>query len=939
MANKVYASGERLSTMDDLMNTKEELLDLFNSIEDINKYILIPKLDQNGNLDWKYLVEQLPEDEGGNKIYSWFILPRDKDLGTYNQEGVFTPELGYYNQDTFDYEEDDHVNKKPHGIRLFRIVYMLKSGVWTVDTDLLNLPNAFGGDNSSSMTLGSGWTSTGTEPFSLPSISRYDLVTREDLLSYANKTYVDNNIRNVSNNRIPIRHTNQSPFIIQGKTPGIYHISGFGSNTISMRVGTNSSNITSSSIKDKLIYVVKEYKNLSELVIGDTLAYYFEYSGNTIKRVTLTYDNVYQPGRLCQIENETVASYALPSDLNNYLSKTNTTSYTPTANYHPATKYYVDSKVALPTLTIMPSQMISQTECQLTQEQITLLSDDSIGTIYLIGENLGMLNGVANKASIYTFNDEDYVELLSLYTNPGTTMPKIMRGLCNLTTGIATLSLSGVLPTDNTTEYIPTADYHPATKYYVDINAGQTIQYSTMPTASEETVGRVVQYVGATDQNYTNGYFYIATANTPEDSADPTTYTWEQLEVQPSGGGGAVKDIDISTHSSYSATVHSASYYYYEFDKGIYFIHDSITDTEGTSSEVHIALGNYNSNVLFARLPFLLIISQGNNTMTYNFTVIGSVMNNKDARLVVGEIGSPRLRDSGFYVQGNVSKSYFLKDVITDYSNSSSHTYTDNETFALSTVNTKAYTPTANYHPATKKYVDDNKGSDPYIVINYRKDSNETILEKMQGWYNAYIQGKTIDLYYASYFSASAVSPDRTIKATNINVDLNQGTLEVDFTYQIYNTSTILNNDIWCERLCLSIEENDTLSYPRWVGFFGRGLYSYDYKRFGSQVPDASAALSLTNTYSYTPTGDYNPATKKYVDDTVIIKAYQLAGLTEYDDTDTYDTGDYCYYQNAIYKCKADNTTGTWDSTKWDTKTYMEYMSDILIGGALGGGY
>lgn len=37
---------------------------------------------------------------------------------------------------------------------------------------------------------------------------------------------------------------------------------------------------------------------------------------------------------------------------------------------------------------------------------------------------------------------------------------------------------------------------------------GQTIQFSAMPTASADYLNRIIQYVGATDTNYTNGSFY-----------------------------------------------------------------------------------------------------------------------------------------------------------------------------------------------------------------------------------------------------------------------------------------------------------------------------------------------------------------------------------------------------------------------------------------------
>jgi hypothetical protein len=38
-------------------------------------------------------------------------------------------------------------------------------------------------------------------------------------------------------------------------------------------------------------------------------------------------------------------------------------------------------------------------------------------------------------------------------------------------------------------------------------------QYSTMPTASESNLGNIIQYIGATTENYTNGYFYKCVAS------------------------------------------------------------------------------------------------------------------------------------------------------------------------------------------------------------------------------------------------------------------------------------------------------------------------------------------------------------------------------------------------------------------------------------------
>lgn len=65
-----------------------------------------------------------------------------------------------------------------------------------------------------------------------------------------------------------------------------------------------------------------------------------------------------------------------------------------------------------------------------------------------------------------------------------------------------------------------------------DVNAAP--QYSSMPVASTDNLGNIVQFVGTTDANYTNGYFYKCIS----DGQNPATYSWQQVNVQPSSGGG-----------------------------------------------------------------------------------------------------------------------------------------------------------------------------------------------------------------------------------------------------------------------------------------------------------------------------------------------------------------------------------------------------------------
>jgi hypothetical protein len=61
-------------------------------------------------------------------------------------------------------------------------------------------------------------------------------------------------------------------------------------------------------------------------------------------------------------------------------------------------------------------------------------------------------------------------------------------------------------------------------------NPVNPMQFAEMPTASEHPQ-EVVQYIGATDANYTRGYFYRSTPRVIEGNL---SYAWERIDTQPS---------------------------------------------------------------------------------------------------------------------------------------------------------------------------------------------------------------------------------------------------------------------------------------------------------------------------------------------------------------------------------------------------------------------
>lgn len=61
----------------------------------------------------------------------------------------------------------------------------------------------------------------------------------------------------------------------------------------------------------------------------------------------------------------------------------------------------------------------------------------------------------------------------------------------------------------------------------------EAIQVDIMPTASADELGKVYQFIGTTDANYTHGYFYECVS----DGQTPATYSWSNIQVQASSGG------------------------------------------------------------------------------------------------------------------------------------------------------------------------------------------------------------------------------------------------------------------------------------------------------------------------------------------------------------------------------------------------------------------
>lgn len=268
----------------------------------------------------------------------------------------------------------------------------------------------------------------------------------------------------------------------------------------------------------------------------------------------------------------------------------------------------------------------------------------------------------------------------------------------------------------------------------------------------------------------------------------------------------------------------------------------------------------------------------------------------------------------------------------------------------LSKTNNTEFTPTDDYNPATKKYVDDNSGKTTLLDLTFFSpskvdDSQQFIIASSNAQFNTLKgimdkvrAGETPSVmvkckFYRPRFPYDGSTPVLTTQIIPVTMfEVVSGKARI--TICIPNTYSA---DAVLQGLNRSITTYHISDYDSFIGGYNL-QYSNQSTKLRPAYLDEVLSTKFTN-LPFTPTADYHPATKKYVDDTATIRAYQLAGLTEYNDTSTYNTGDYCYYQNAIYKCNGDNVTGSWDSTKWDSKTYLEYLQDAVVESALGGSY
>lgn len=230
-------------------------------------------------------------------------------------------------------------------------------------------------------------------------------------------------------------------------------------------------------------------------------------------------------------------------------------------------------------------------------------------------------------------------------------------------------------------------------------------------------------------------------------------------------------------------------------------------------------------------------------------------------------------------------------------------------------------------------------GSKTYVIEDYTKDwiTNSESIAKFNSWYQDYLNN----------------IPSSFIIRTRMQDTINYGSVTKTFLLEqfdmISNTKLMLFSSYeganptkrYYFQISLTITNNEVTAIVANTGSAVNGIGPKLTSAYQSSGSNVQFALTTDNTKLYTPTANYNPSTKLYTDTTAERTILTKSGLSIYSTSATYQEGDYIYRSNdlTIYKCNTADTTGTWDASKWDSKTYMEYLSDTLVGGALNGSY
>lgn len=316
------------------------------------------------------------------------------------------------------------------------------------------------------------------------------------------------------------------------------------------------------------------------------------------------------------------------------------------------------------------------------------------GTIYLVPKSTSKTDNVYNE---YMYIEDEW-ELI------GDTQADLTDYVKN--TDYATSQTAGVIKSQNSLNFgvnesgIPYAENRTYAQYQTQNNTsfigkgtlenvingkGLITQYETLPTASADNLGKIVQYIGTTDSTYTNGYYYKCIGT---ESGGTTTYSWENIQVQ--AGNSKIIIIEDSDdridYISINTTANKEA------------LGQLLTDYTNIDKYTILYKKATSSSNVYKYLSCYSFRKNEWNEIELQFLIRNETSSGNASK---GRfLGLLTVTGTSSTISGSIYKSWVIR----------ADTKDDLDKI-LFTDNTTAYTPTGNYNPATKKYVDDSIAS------------------------------------------------------------------------------------------------------------------------------------------------------------------------------------------------------------------------------------
>ena len=406
------------------------------------------------------------------------------------------------------------------------------------------------------------------------------------------------------------------------------------------------------------------------------------------------------------------------------------------------------------------------------------------------------------------------------------------------------------------------------------IDCGKVLpQYDTMPTPSSSNEGQILQYIGTTTSNYTNGYFYQCV----ESPVGSGTYVWVQKNVQPNNGGGGGDGV--------------VDGYYNSADQLFYEDSAFLNPITGEDNTIYIDL---NTNGLYR----------------YDGTIFIKVSSIQVTTLPTADV--TQLDKIYQYVgttDANYTKGYFYRCVL----DGAVYKWVN---IATQDSYTKAEIGNITDLPDDEKNVienivdlDDNKEN----LFRYMRNVDIPVASiDNAGKIIQYI-GNTTPNYISGFFYQSQFdSETSTYKWVNIEVQPTSGTSAVESVNNKTGVVILDAKDIGLQVITMPNADIDHLGNI--VQYVGTTDVNYTNGRFYKCVYDG------VSTYSWVVAEDYISKSGTVglvkndgsIDQNQYAKEVDLA--QEFSTATNYVIGDYVTYLGNFYKFTSNHNAGAWDS-------------------------